>query len=186
MHEFVNTEWKISISSFDIISVILRLTFRHYLGMLGAIGQNTRQPLLRLLSYCDSIPSTSLWRHNDHNGVSNHHPHDCLLNLLFRHRSKKTSKLHITGLCAGNSLVTGEFPAQRASNAENVSIWWRHHEVSAAQLNIRQLQIKSPYAQSSNELQWIDLTNWGRDKMAAISRRHFGFNFLEWKCVNFD
>ena len=24
---------------------------------------------------------------------------------------------------------TGEFPAQRASNAENVSIWWRHHEI---------------------------------------------------------
>ena len=23
--------------------------------------------------------------------------------------------------------VTGEFPAQMASNAENVSIWWRHH-----------------------------------------------------------
>ena len=23
--------------------------------------------------------------------------------------------------------VTGEFPAQRASNTENVSIWWRHH-----------------------------------------------------------
>ena len=37
------------------------------------------------------------------------------------------SKLHITGLCEGNSPVTGEFPAQRASNAENVSIWWRHH-----------------------------------------------------------
>ena len=30
----------------------------------------------------------------------------------------------------GNSPVTGEFPAQMASNAENVSIWWRHHEVS--------------------------------------------------------
>ena len=29
--------------------------------------------------------------------------------------------------CAGNSPVTGEIPAQRASNAENVSIWWRHH-----------------------------------------------------------
>ena len=28
----------------------------------------------------------------------------------------------------GNSPVTGEFPAQMASNAENVSIWWRHHE----------------------------------------------------------
>ena len=44
-----------------------------------------------------------------------------------RRKSKKTSKLRVTGLCAGNSPVTGEFPAQRASNAENVSIWWRHH-----------------------------------------------------------
>ena len=40
---------------------------------------------------------------------------------------KETSKLRVTGLCEGNSPVTGEFPAQRASNAENVSIWWRHH-----------------------------------------------------------
>ena len=29
-------------------------------------------------------------------------------------------------LCAGNLPVTGEFPTQKASNAENVSIWWRH------------------------------------------------------------
>ena len=48
-------------------------------------------------------------------------------NVLFRLRSKKTSKLRVTGLCEGNSPVTGEFPTQRASNAENVSIWWRHH-----------------------------------------------------------
>ena len=40
---------------------------------------------------------------------------------------KKTSKLRVAGLCDGKSPVTGEFPAQRASNAENVSIWWRHH-----------------------------------------------------------
>ena len=40
---------------------------------------------------------------------------------------KKKSKLRVTGLCAGNSPVTGEFPAQMASNAEDVSIWWRHH-----------------------------------------------------------
>ena len=33
----------------------------------------------------------------------------------------------VTGLCAGNSPETGEFPAQMVSNAENVSIWWRHH-----------------------------------------------------------
>ena len=68
------------------------------------------------------------WRHNDRDGVSNHQPHDCLLNRLFRRRSKKTSKLRVTGLCVGNSPVTGEFPAQKASNAENVSIWWRHHD----------------------------------------------------------
>ena len=23
----------------------------------------------------------------------------------------------------------GEFPAQMASNAENISIWWRHHDI---------------------------------------------------------
>ena len=72
--------------------------------------------------------STLRWRHNDHAGVSNHQPHGCLLNRLFRRKSKKTSKLRVTGLCAGNSPGTGEFPAQMASYAENVSIWWRHHE----------------------------------------------------------
>ena len=43
------------------------------------------------------------WRHNDYDGVSNHQPHGCLLNRLFRRRSKKTSKLRVTGLCVGNS-----------------------------------------------------------------------------------
>ena len=41
---------------------------------------------------------------------------------------KKTSKLRVTGLCAENSPGTGEFSAEMASNAENVFIWWRHHE----------------------------------------------------------
>ena len=53
----------------------------------------------------------------------------CLLNCLIRRRSKKTSKLRVTGLCAGNSPVTGEFPAQMASSAENVSIWRRHYDL---------------------------------------------------------
>ena len=103
--------------------------------------QNGGHPVSVWIWWCSSIgdspPSVLLnpttrqslqWRHNDRDGVSNHQPHDCLLNRLFRRRSKKTSKLRVTGLCAGNSPVTGEFPAQRASNAENVSIWWRHHE----------------------------------------------------------
>ena len=42
-------------------------------------------------------------RHNDHGGVSNHQPHGCLLKRLFRRKSKKTSKLRVTGLCVGNS-----------------------------------------------------------------------------------
>ena len=50
-----------------------------------------------------SNSKTLLWRHNGHYGVSNHQPRDCLLNRLFRCRSKKTSKLRVTGLCAGNS-----------------------------------------------------------------------------------
>ena len=68
------------------------------------------------------------WSHNEHDGVSNHQPHDGLLSRLFMRRSKKTSKLDVTGLCEGNSPVTGEFPELRVSNAENFSIWWRHHE----------------------------------------------------------
>ena len=50
------------------------------------------------------------WRHNDHDGVSNHQPHGCLLNRLFRRRSKKTSKLCVTGLYAGNSPVPVNSP----------------------------------------------------------------------------
>ena len=64
--------------------------------------------------------SSLQWRHNEPDRVSNHRPHDCLLNLLFRRRSKK---LRLTGLSEGNSPVTGWFPAQRASYAENVSIY---------------------------------------------------------------
>ena len=70
---------------------------------------------------------TLQWRHNGCDGVSNHQPQECLINRLFKRRSKKTPKLRATGLCTGNSPMTGEFPAQMVSNAENVSIWWRHH-----------------------------------------------------------
>ena len=86
-----------------------------------------------LPEYSSSNPQDQLartaWqlRHNERDGVSNHRRHDCLLNRLFRRWSKKTSKLRVTGLCEGNSPVTVEFPSQRDSDVENVSIWWRHH-----------------------------------------------------------
>ena len=66
----------------------------------------------------------------------NHRPRDCLLNRLFRRRSKKTSKLRVTGLCGWNSQVTGEFPAQRTSNTENVSFWWRHHDIACLSIHL--------------------------------------------------
>ena len=66
------------------------------------------------------VTNTALqWRHDKRDVVSNHQPHDCLLKRLFRRKSRETSKLRVTGLCAGNSPVTGEFPAQWASNAES-------------------------------------------------------------------
>ena len=92
-------------------------------------GVDTKQEVV-LTSSVSWVSSTLHWRHNGHNSVSNDQPYDCLLNRVFRRRSKKTSKLRVTGLCEGNSPGTGEFPEQMASNAENVSIWWRHHEWS--------------------------------------------------------
>ena len=88
---------------------------------------NSSAAILSSTGPCHPREGTLQWRHNEHNGVSNDQSHDCSLRRLFMRRSKKTSKLRVTGLCEGNSPVTGEFPAQRASNAENLPIWWRHH-----------------------------------------------------------
>ena len=89
----------------------------------GLWYQTLPEPVLTF----DNWTNSSQWCHNECDCVSNHQPHNCLLNYLFKRISKKTSRLHVTGLCARNSPVTGEFPAQRASNADNVSIWCRHH-----------------------------------------------------------
>ena len=65
-------------------------------------------------------------RHNEHNGVANHRRFDCLPSRLFRRRSKKISKLRVSGLCEGNPgnpPVTGGFPSRRASNAEILPIY---------------------------------------------------------------
>ena len=71
---------------------------------------------------------TLQWLHYERNGILNHQPQDCLTNCLFKAQIKETSKLcHWPGVW--NSPVPGEFPAQRSSNGENVSIWWHHHEM---------------------------------------------------------
>ena len=99
--------------------------------------------ICQIWEWSNTFIQTLRWRHNDRDGVSNHQPYHCLLNRLFRRRSEKTSKIRVTGLCARNSPVTGEFPAQKASNAENVSIWWRHHEIWHLR-NLRDLTTSRP------------------------------------------
>ena len=88
--------------------------------------QRFRSTLAQVIACCLMAPShyfnqfdlwrfvafTLQWGHNGPNGVSNDQPHHCLLSRFFRCRSKKASKLRVTGLCAGNSPMTGEFPAQ--------------------------------------------------------------------------
>ena len=77
------------------------------------------------------------WRHNDHDGVLNHQPHGCLLNLLFQRRSKKNIKVPRHWPLCGEFTVAGEFPAQRDSDVENASIWWRHHGYNVSDHHVK-------------------------------------------------
>ena len=117
-------------------SVCIALLITSYLSQMEALSREMPEQDTPLVAVRTSINMREeqyfakpplKWRHNGRDSVSNHQPHVCLLNRLSSRRSKKTSKPRFTGLCAGNSPGTGEFPAQMASYAENVSIWWRHH-----------------------------------------------------------
>ena len=88
----------------------------------------------------------------------NHQPHDYLLNRLFKRSSKKTSKLRVTGICEGNSPVTGEFPVQMASNAENIPIWWRQHGITSLTLS-NTLQLHTTTSVQENELENVVCNN---------------------------
>ena len=97
-------------------------------------GMETLSELLSLR--VGNPPVTLQWRHNGHDSVWNHQPHECLLNRLLRRRSKKTSKLRITGLSPVNSphkapvtqkmfslddvIMTGGFPTQRVMSVNVV------------------------------------------------------------------
>ena len=76
-------------------------------------------------------------RHNERDDISNQRRINCLLSRLFRRKPKKTSMF--TSLCEENPPVTGRFPSQKASNAENVSISWRHHGLLFVSTSIKRL-----------------------------------------------
>ena len=73
------------------------------------------------------VITSLLWRHNGRDSVSNHKPHHCLLNRLFGRKSKKTSKLRVTGLCAGNSqwpVTRNIFPFDDVIMCSSQCIMW--------------------------------------------------------------
>ena len=65
--------------------------------------------------------------------------------------------------------MTGEFPAQMASNAENVAIWWRHHDWSLTGQYYRVLCMKY------EQLNWTALTSQGQ---LVISRKSNGEGYI--------
>ena len=85
---------------------------------------------------------------------------------------KKTSKLRVTGLCEGDSPGTGEFPAQRASNAENVSI----NLTTSAWICVPVHFFRWP----------LGSTKWGQNKMADILHTIFSKQSLGWKPLYLD
>ena len=77
----------------------------------------SRKPTSLVLRYHLVISTSALqWRHNERDGVPNRRRIHCLLNCWLRRKSKKTSKLRVTGLCAGNLPGTGEFLHKRPVN----------------------------------------------------------------------
>ena len=123
---------------------------------------------------------TLQWRHNGRDVVSNHQPHHCLLNRLFRRlgcllkhlfrrRLKKTSKCRVTGLCAGNSPVSGEFPEQMASNAEMVPfddaiMYLSYHTQGVC------LLYTLGSALLDSQLSWTNMTRWYQVIQLVIDR----------------
>ena len=109
------------------------------MGMLHAFGSSGSSGNKRTCAYLGSNriqhSETSMllennkslqWCDNEDCGVNNRRL-QCLFSRVLRHTSKKTSTLRATGALWGESTVDRWIPLTRASNAENISISWRHH-----------------------------------------------------------
>ena len=123
------------------------------------VGAFCMKPKVRWDHFCSNVtrPHITLqWRCNERDGVSNHQPHDCLLNRLFRRRPKKTPKLHVTGLCAGNSPVKGTVTRKMFQFDDivmvddddditmiNITYWW--HSLFYSKANITRREHRTWY-----------------------------------------
>ena len=91
--------------------------------------------------YCMSTYSLQ-WRQNGRDSVSNHQPNDCLFSQQFiQTQIKENTKAPRHWPLCGKFTGTGEFPAQRVSNADDVSIWWRHHGLKITYLGMFSIKI---------------------------------------------
>ena len=103
-------------------------------------------PGLELVILYGHIRGPSLrWRHNERDDVSNHRRLDCLLNRLFRRRSKNTSMLRATGLCLGKSPVkfTRKGPITRNMfpfNDTFMSIKEVHHDTGVDGIDVKAIK----------------------------------------------
>ena len=114
------TQWKMRFVSFTYIS-----TYIVYLDLTYFQVSNVIQ--FHLFQDVKFTFFTLQGGDHDRDGVLNHRRLDCLLNRLSRRRSKKTSKLCITGLSEENTAVNSGLSAQRTRNAEYVFIQGHHH-----------------------------------------------------------
>ena len=118
-------DWYVSYTT-TILSVKLSLSGLTNCGpstISGGIDLSQHWLMLQPVTWHHFI--TLQWRHNERDGVWNHQPYDCLLNRLFKAQIKENIKAPRHRPMCGE--FASPFPAQRTSNSEKVSIWWRHH-----------------------------------------------------------
>ena len=122
---------------------------------------------------CVASVHTLRWRHNDHAGVSNHQPHGCLLNRLFR---QKTSKLRVTGLCAGNS----PGPVNSPHNGPVTRKMFPFDDVIMIYSYLLRHVARQPcsWHSSNYEVSVTGLTHWPLGDLNAILKMEFSILFF--------
>ena len=93
---------------------------------MNKVTNNTRDNVLcreiRYLQRCCTLQ----WRHNECHGVSNHQPHDYLLNRLLRQMKENFEAPRHQPLCGSHRSPVNS-PHKGPTTRKKVSIWWHHH-----------------------------------------------------------
>ena len=116
------TSTKSSITTSSLISIKYRVDYTIYTNSISCLSNIVYWPL-----HTYNLPVANVTSHYS----------DVIMGAMVSHITSLTIVYSTVywgpdqrKLCEGNSPVTGELPAQMANNAENVSIWWHHHEIS--------------------------------------------------------